>query len=633
MSNLKARVLRSDPDLSNQVALPKDTPTNSNISWDGCATHSFCLLLILACFSRKSQNRIPSPKSTVHETTNCSIPWCLQGCLARSSPHPLISKTSKPVPVSCVGKIFSFPVDQFPCTPDPPTILGCSRATLHRFAWLHLVQFPEMKRPKPWAKNWSRHFVRTLGWNVDFVLQPTIASQYFGRASDRHHTLRHPLPLQKEPDWQAQESVDLRLLALNCSSWWSIFLIQFNDILDILWKESTCLGNFVFLHKQKRNWNSGRVRTTVPSVPGWRLTRSWRCCCFFAMMIRRWFWYPGQRIRWWWIRRWVWSPGQRIRWWWIRRRFWSRRGERTCWRIWLWHQSQRKRHWWWKALNRCRHWWWKVLNRCRERHRWSSRVRLFWDRSAKSRVWRSAFFGLRLWLWDWRTALRIWHRRSSRIFSNWTRHVCRRRIWHRRSSRIFSNWTRHVCRLRIWHRRSSRIFGHSNWTSYLSRLTPGRWSLYPWSPVRIRPNWSGFCRWRRQSFHHNFRKRRRRFFGRCFFNRRIFRRRGRSNSRNVFKRPFFRNWRAFPRNGFDWRCFPRNRFHWHNVLWKIKKTRLSTAPFRLVQNVLVKIVQVTNEFVDPLHIRLRCITTLCWSRSVQFGHRASELEDNLSKCL
>ena len=207
------------------------------------------------------------------------------------------------------------------------------------------------------------------------------------------------------------------------------------------------------------------------------------------------------------------------------------------------------------------------------------------------------------------------------------------RIWHRRSSRIFSNWTRHVCRLRIWHRRSSRIFGHSNWTSYLSRLTPGRWSLYPWSSVRIRPNWSAFCRWRRQSFHHNFRKRRRRFFGRCFFNRRIFRRRGRSNSRNVFKRPFFRNWRAFPRNGFDWRCFPRNRFHWHNVLWKIKKTRLCTAPFRLVQNVLVKVVQVTNEFVDPPHIRLRCITTLCWSRSVQFGHRASELEDNLSKCL
>ena len=38
--------------------------------------------------------------------------------------------------------------------------------------------------------------------------------------------------------------------------------------------------------------------------------------------------------------------------------------------------------------------------------------------------------------------------------------------------------------VRIWHRRSSRIFGHSNSTSYLSRLTPGS-SKHPWSSVSI----------------------------------------------------------------------------------------------------------------------------------------------------
>lgn len=205
MSNLKDKAFS---DFSVQSELTKGDRTNPNRPQCECATPNVYLICLQFCLSRKLQNRIPSPRSTVSETTNSAIHQYLQVDLVRSLSHQWRSKNSKPLLVSCACRISSFPILQLLCTCRAPTKMAPDPSTSGRFAWLHLLQLPGMKICKPSGENLSVNFVDNLGFGPGNVLFPsTTASQYIAHVFGMCHNLQCPLALGQEPDWLAREWV------------------------------------------------------------------------------------------------------------------------------------------------------------------------------------------------------------------------------------------------------------------------------------------------------------------------------------------------------------------------------------------------------------------------------------------
>lgn len=202
MSNLKDKAFS---DFSVQSELTKGNPNRPQCE---CATPNVYLICLQFCLSRKLQNRIPSPRSTVSETTNSAIHQYLQVDLVRSLSHQWRSKNSKPLLVSCACRISSFPILQLLCTCRAPTKMAPDPSTSGRFAWLHLLQLPGMKICKPSGENLSVNFVDNLGFGPGNVLFPsTTASQYIAHVFGMCHNLQCPLALGQEPDWLAREWV------------------------------------------------------------------------------------------------------------------------------------------------------------------------------------------------------------------------------------------------------------------------------------------------------------------------------------------------------------------------------------------------------------------------------------------